>query len=142
MREGGFLKRPFGVSFISYFYIFGACVLLFTSIFYDSGVNPFSVAERFGLANAPEQLVRIVVAIISLIMAFGYLGLKKWGFWFMMIYSLLFGTLSLSLAISHNQQPFIGNAIFSVIIIIYTLYVKNAFFQPPTTAGETGVGAY
>ena len=55
------MKRPLGVSLISYFYIFGALVLLFTLIFYDVNANQFGIAEIFGLPNAPDQLVRVLV---------------------------------------------------------------------------------
>ncbi|MEW9503467.1 hypothetical protein, partial [Jeotgalibacillus marinus] len=111
------------------FYIFGAFVLLFTSIFYDTDANQFGIAERFGLTNAPEQLVRVLVALISLLMVFGYIRLKKWGFWMMIFYSLFFGIISWSLSLSYNQQPFIGNTVWSIIILVYTIHVRNAFFR-------------
>ncbi len=51
------MKRPIGVSLISYFYIFGAMVLLFTAIFYNAEANSISIAERFGLTIVPDRLM-------------------------------------------------------------------------------------
>lgn len=126
------VKRPLGVSLISYFYIFGAFILLFSSFFYDANANQIDIATRFGLPNAPEQLIRVLVALSSLVIAYGYMRLRKWGFWVMIGYSVLFEVISLSLSLSHSQQPFIGNMIWSIIVLLYTIYVNKAFFQNKT----------
>ncbi|PGL68977.1 hypothetical protein [Bacillus sp. AFS055030] len=123
------MKKPIGVSVISYFYIFGAIVLLFTSVFYNANANPIGIVERFGLSNVSEQLLRVIIAFLTLVMIFGYIRLKKWGFWLMISYSILFGSISLYLSLTHSQQPFIGNMIFSFIILLYTIYVKKSFFH-------------
>ncbi|CAH2714602.1 hypothetical protein BACCIP111895_01774 [Neobacillus rhizosphaerae] len=47
----------------------------------------------------------------------------------MVIYSVGFGLVSYILLFSYNQQPFIGNLIWSVIVLIYTLYVRKSFFH-------------
>jgi len=127
--EVNILRRPLGVSLISFFYFFGAIILLFTSVFYDVNADAIGIAERFGVPNAPEQLVRVLVAGLSLVMVYGYRNLKKWGFWLMIIYSILFGMLSLTLATTDNQQPFIGNMIWSIIVFTYSIYVKDAYFK-------------
>ncbi|MEY9973340.1 hypothetical protein ABH966_003724 [Lysinibacillus sp. RC46] len=123
------MKRPLGVSLISYFYIFGAVVLIITAIFFNQDANEFGIADRFGLPNFPEQLFRIILAVVSLIIIYGYLRLKRWGFWLMILYSLGFGLISYILLFSYNQQPFIGNFIWSVIVLIYTFYVRKSFFR-------------
>lgn len=123
------LKRPIGVSLISYFYIFGAMVLLFTAIFYNAEANSISIAERFGLTIVPDRLMRVLVALLSLGMVYGYIRLKKWGYWIMITYSVLFGIISLLLLSNQPYQPFIGNVIFSIIILAYTIYVKKEFFK-------------
>ncbi|WP_017380300.1 hypothetical protein [Paenisporosarcina sp. TG-14] len=122
------MKRPFGVSLISYFYIFGAIVLLFTAVFYNADANSIGIAERFGMPNVSERLMRVIVAIFSLVMVYGYIRLRKWGFWLVVIYSIFFGLISSSLISNQSQQPFVGNMIWSIIILAYTLYVKKAFF--------------
>ena len=123
------MKRPLGVSIIGYFYIFGAVVLLFTAIFYQAEANAFSISDRFGVSILPERMMRILVASFSLLMVYGYMKLKKWGFWLFISYSVLFGLISSVLATNQPQQPFIGNVVFSVVVLIYTIYVKGAFFS-------------
>ncbi|WP_438317077.1 hypothetical protein [Sporosarcina sp. FA9] len=123
------MKRPLGVSLISYFYLFGAVVLLFTAVFYNADADSTGIAERFGLPNVPERLMRVLVALISLLMVYGYIRLKKWGFWLMIIYSVLFGLISSLLVSNQSQQPFIGNLIWSIIVLTYTIYIKRAFFK-------------
>ncbi|WRP07239.1 hypothetical protein U9J35_03470 [Rossellomorea aquimaris] len=123
------MKRPIGVSIISYFYIFGSIVLLFTAIFYQADADTISIAERFGVTVVPERIMRVVVAFLSLLMVYGYMRMKKWGFWLMMMYSVLFGFISFILLTNEPPQPFIGNVVFSVIVLIYTIYVREAFFK-------------
>ncbi|WP_201715629.1 hypothetical protein [Rossellomorea arthrocnemi] len=122
------MKRPIGVSIIGYFYIFGAVVLLFTAIFYQADADAISISERFGLSILPERMMRIVLAFFSLLMVYGYMRLKKWGFWLFISYSVLFGLISSVIATNQPQQPFIGNVVFSIIVLMYTIYVKEAFF--------------
>jgi hypothetical protein len=114
---------------ISYFYIFGAIILLFTSIFYNADANSIGIAERVGMPNVPERLVRVIVALFSLGMIYGYIRLKKWGFWLMVIYSALFGLISSSLITNSSQHIFIGNLIWSIIVLAYTIYVNKSFFN-------------
>ncbi|MEC0275316.1 hypothetical protein [Peribacillus frigoritolerans] len=121
------MKRPLGISLISYFYILGAILLLLTSIFYDPNANQIGIATRFGLSNVPEQLIRVLVALTSLIIVFGYMRLKKWGFWMMLVYTLFILVISFSLSLTHNQQPFTGNMIWSILVISYTIYVNKYF---------------
>ncbi|MGF9978202.1 hypothetical protein [Viridibacillus arvi] len=123
------MERPIGVTLISFFYIFGAVVLLLTSIFYHHEPNGIGIAERFGTPNAPERLVRVLLALATFAMVYGYANLKKWGFWSMTVYSILFGLLSMTLMTAQNIQPFLGNLIWSLIIIVYSICVKAAFFN-------------
>ncbi|MEC1375248.1 hypothetical protein P9D39_13155 [Heyndrickxia oleronia] len=121
------MKRPIGISIISYYYIYGAFILFITSIFYESHINEIGISDRFGLTHVPEQFMRLVVASITLIIIYGYMKLKKWGFWLMIVYSILFGTISLVLTLTYNQQPYIGNMIWSFIVLLYTLYTHKSF---------------
>jgi hypothetical protein len=123
------MKRPLGVSLISYFYIFSAVILIISTIFFSADANEFGIADRFGLPNFPEQVFRIIVAVLALVGIYGYMRLKRWGFWLMVIYSVGFGLVSYILLFSYNQQPFTGNLIWSVMVLIYTLYVRKSFFH-------------
>ncbi|WP_226658999.1 hypothetical protein [Pseudalkalibacillus hwajinpoensis] len=123
------MKRPLGVLLISYFYIFGAIILLFTGVFYNADANSIGIAERFGLPNAPERLIRGTLAAFSLVMVYGYIRLKKWGFWVMVNYSIIFGVISSLLITNQSYQPYVGNLIFSIGVLAYTLYVKDIYFK-------------
>jgi hypothetical protein len=118
------MKRPFGITLIGYFYIFGAIVLLLTlGVKQEIGMN-----IRFGVPYIPETVVRIFIIAVSLIIAYGYLNLKKWGYFSMIIYSILFLIISLNQVSVYNSQPIIGNAIFSIIVLIYTV-IKRKYFH-------------
>jgi hypothetical protein len=129
------MKKPFGVTLISYFYIFGAIVLLFTAFFYDADANQIGIGERFGVPNAPEHLLRFIVALFSLIMIYGYFRLKKWGFWVMSAYSVMFGIISSLQLTDQSPQPYTGNLVFSILVIAYTIYVRKAFFKDEDVPG-------
>jgi len=119
------MKMPIGITFIGYFDIFGAIVLLLTlGVKQEIGFN-----IRFGVPNIPETVVRIFIIAVSFIIAYGYLNLKKWGYFSMIIYSILFLIISLNQVAVYNSQPFIGNAIFSLIVLIYTVIKRNYFYN-------------
>lgn len=122
------MKRPLGVTLISCFYIFGAAALIVTAIFFNVDADEFGIADRFGLPNFPEQLFRVILAINSLVLSYGYMRLKKWGFWLMIMYSFGFGLISYDLLYSQNQQLFIGNLTWSAIVLIYSFFVRKSFF--------------
>ena len=121
------MERPIGVSFISYFYIFGAIILLFTAIFFEPNADELGLAERFGL-DLPEQLFKILLTVFTVIMMYGYMRLKRrWELWMMILYSIGYGFISYVLALSFNQQPFIGNAIWSGIVLFYSFSIRKSF---------------
>lgn len=117
-------KRPLGIIVIGYFYIIGAVMLLMSL----GTQQEIAFNVRFGVAFLPEVFVRMAVAVLSLIMAYGYLRLMKWGYWVMMIYSALFLVISLKQMSLYNTQPFIGNAIFSVFVLLYS-YSQRILFE-------------
>ncbi|CAH2213894.1 hypothetical protein [Tepidibacter aestuarii] len=118
-------KRPLGITLIGYFYIFGAVVIAIT--LFTNAKDQFGIAVRFGVPNFPENIMRVLVSMISLIMAYGYLKLEKWGYWLMLIYTIYFLTVSITLYQQYNQQPFYGNIIWSIIVLIYTLLKRKYF---------------
>jgi hypothetical protein len=118
-------KRPLGITFIGYFYIFGAVVLI--AALFTNAADQFGIAVRFGLPKVSEKIMRVIVATVSLIMAYGYLKLEKWGFWLMTAYTVYFLVVSTILSQQYKQQPFYGNIIWSIIVLIYTLTRINYF---------------
>lgn len=118
-------KRPSGVTLIGYFYVFGSIILIIT--LFTNSIEQYGIAVRFGLPNVPEGIMKILVSIISLIMAYGYLKLEKWGYWFMISYSIYFLLVSITLSQRYNQQLFYGNVIWSIIVLIYTFNKRKYF---------------
>lgn len=118
-------KRPLGITLIGYFYIFGAIVLI--STLFTNATQQFGIAVRFGVPNVPENVMRGLVIILSLLMAYGYLRLEKWGYWFMITYTVYFLVVSIGLSQQYKHQLFYGNVIFSIIVLIYTLSRRRYF---------------
>ena len=105
-------------------------LLLFSAIFYDADTDSIrSIAERFALPNIPEQLMRAIVALFSLVMVYSYIQLKKWGFWTMVAYLVYFGMISSLLVNNQTHLPYIVNMLPSLAMLAYTIYVRKAFFN-------------
>ena len=117
------MKNSIGIKFIGWFQILGALVILFTL---NVQQNP-PINVRFALPFIPELLVKICLGVFAIIIAYGYLKQLKWGYWSMLIYSILFFCISATQATKYSSQPFIGNAIYAAIVTIYTIY-KNKYF--------------
>ena len=118
-------KRPLGITLIGYFYIFGSIILLIT--LFTNPIEQYGIAVRFGLPNVPENIMKVLVSMFSLIMAYGYLKLEKWGYWFMITYTLYFLVVSINLSQQYNEQPFYGNVIWSIMVLVYTFNKRKYF---------------
>lgn len=117
------MKRHIGINIIGYFYIFGAIVLLLT-LGIEQNV-PINI--RVGLEFLPELGVRIFISILFIIMSIGFINLKKWAYWAMVLCSIYMLVISLSLAFNYQNQLFVGNAVFSASILIYTIFNRHHF---------------
>ncbi|WP_026883011.1 hypothetical protein [Clostridium akagii] len=118
-------KRPIGITLIGYFYILGAIALIVT--LFTNATQQFGIAVRFGMPNVPENIMRASVVVVFLLMSYGYLRLQKWGYWFMIIYTVYFLVVSICLSQQYKNQLFYGNAIFSIVVLIYTLSQRKYF---------------
>lgn len=116
-------KNPLGIILIGWYQIFGALIVLFSLNVQQTPA--FNV--RFAVPFIPELLMKISVIVFALIISYGYLRQTKWGYWSMLIYSVLFCCLSLFQINKYGSQPFIGNAIYAAIVAIYTL-IHNKYF--------------
>ncbi len=117
------MKRPIGISFIGYFYIIGDVLILLT-IGMEQPIN-FNV--RFGIPAFPEHVFKIMLSAYSFILAYSYLKMYRWGYWNMALYSSIFFLISLNLTYHYEMQPFIGNAIFSIMVLSYTIKKRSCF---------------
>ncbi|MBU7320504.1 hypothetical protein [Paenibacillus oleatilyticus] len=123
-------SRPLGIVLIGSFYIFGSIVLLLSLFVYELPFEKYGIAARFALPEVPEHLARFLVGASSLVMAYGYLKLKRWGYWFMVVYSIYFLSVSGYLFVLYKDQPFLGNIIWLVIVIAYS-YTRRSRFRSP-----------
>lgn len=118
-------KIPIGVKFIGWFQILGALVILFT---FNVQQNP-PMNVRFAVPFISESVIKICVSIFAIIIAYGYLKQLKWGYWSMLIYSIVFCWISMTQIISYDSQPFVGNATYAAIVTIYTLFNRKHFLK-------------
>lgn len=120
-------ERPWGIVLIGYLYLLSAVMVLLSVMMgteWDIGM-----AMRFGVPGVPENIARIAVAVVSLIIVTGYLRLEKWGYWVMIGYSLVYLAISANLLITtEHTQPFLGNATWAAFTLAYT-YAKRAHFS-------------
>ncbi|MGX9133944.1 hypothetical protein ACWV26_06135 [Rummeliibacillus sp. JY-2-4R] len=123
------MKKPLGVTIISCLYIFAIAALIFITFFYHQINLNLGLGDRLGIPDFPEELLRVLLAIVTLIIIYGYMNLKAWGFWMMILYSISFGIISYLILLSYNKQLFMGNFIWSAIVFLYTIMVHKSFFH-------------
>ena len=104
--------------------------MIVTAIFFYPDVNDIGLANKFGLPSFSEQPFRIIVVIVSLFIMYwyGYMRLKRWGFWFISIYSFGFGLVSYYVLLAYSDQPFVGNLIWSIIVVTY-FFIMNRVYK-------------
>lgn len=116
-------KRPYIITVIGDLYIFGA-FLLILSIFPflgQSGIVVYSLAYFLKVPILLKNLLIIINAIILLIISYGYLKLKLWGYWSMICFY-IFSLAGWIISYQQNKQQFFTQNIIMIIIgIIFTL---------------------
>lgn len=107
-----------GILFIGIYQIISAVVLLLT-------LNVPQTPEfrmRFGVGFLPELVVRIIVGVVSIIVAYGYLKKFKWGALGMIVQSGYFLSVCVINTITISTfKPTIGVIIYNGIIVAYTI---------------------
>ncbi len=119
---------PFGILLIAIFYAFGAAVLLFFFI-----TNPAQVASaialRHGLPPSTGNWILPVIAGMALLIAWGLWSLSRWGYVLTIMYLLYFGTVNGFLNAGQSSWTYLGNVIWSFLVIFYLILVRKRFFQ-------------
>ncbi len=118
-------KRTAFISFISYFYFFGAAVLLLSLATGTVQDVPFGL--RLGIPGVPDAVVIPMLAAIIVFVTYHYYRLSFWGYRLMLVYQGLFGITSLLLALQYDAQPFIGNAVWAALVAAYTYNQRRLF---------------
>lgn len=127
-RQGKF----FGISFIGWFYIFGAAILLAAS-FTGSGTAMNKIAAVHGFPALAGRPMMVIVALLGLTIAYGLLRYTRWGYWLTISYLLYL--LIVVPVLSHGQISAFGNVVWPLVALIYLGNKRRAYFV--LVAGDT-----
>jgi peptidoglycan/LPS O-acetylase OafA/YrhL len=113
-------KRPLIITFIGYTYVLGALVSIL-SLFPK-------FLERFGVyvVQLPIPSESIMIPIILLI-SYGYLRLKRWGYWLMVIYNIFFLVVCIIIYQQSEQLFPFQKAMVTFIALVFILSTKKYF---------------
>ena len=118
-------KRPYIVTFIGDIFLLSAILSLIIVIFPD-----FIAKLGFHMMPIPIFSVRIMSILlptIALIASCGYLRLKKWGYWLIVIYCVFFLVVNIIWCLISKQLYLSLNFIFILIELIFIIPTKNYF---------------
>jgi len=124
-------KTPLGVILITLFYMFGGIVLLIT-LFTNPAETSRGLSASYGLSPAADTWILPSVAVSAFLFSFGLFTRSRWGYFLSIAYFFYFGGVSLWLISYNAQQPFIGNFIWSFILLIYLLWKRKYFLGSRT----------
>ena len=116
------MKKSKIITFIGGFYIFGGIIALLSLIFNGSQLNTV-----FNLPDVPDYIVKLLLRIIYI--PIGYLYIKRVNFssWIILGLAVLTFCISADLTVKLNTQPYIGNLLYSLFVIIATIVKRNEF---------------
>ena len=103
---------------ISLWYMFGAVVLLISLFTMPVGLGR-TIADAHGLPAAVDGFIVPVVIGIALLISFGLFTRARWGYVLTIAYLLFLGIESLLLMRQGIQEPYLGNAIWSFLVLLY-----------------------
>ncbi len=116
------MKESKVITFIGGFYIFGGIITLLSLIFNGSQLNIV-----FDLPNIPDYIVKLLVGVIYIPLGYLYSKRIKTSNWIIFVLAIIFFCVSADLAVQFNTQPFIGNLIYSLFVILAT-YIRRKEF--------------
>ena len=118
------MKKSKIITFIGGFYIFGGIIALLSLIFNGSQLNTV-----FNLPDGPDYIVKLLLGIIYI--PIGYLYIKRVNFssWIILGLAVLTFCISADLTVKLNTQPYIGNLLYSLFVIIATIVKRNEFIN-------------
>ena len=81
----------------------------------------------FDLPDSSNHIVKLLIGIIYV--PLGYLFLKRIRFsnWIVLVLAILTFCISAELATKFNAQPYVGNTIYALFVIIVTIFRRNEF---------------
>lgn len=81
----------------------------------------------FDLPNIPDYIVKLLVGVIYIPLGYLYSKRIKTSNWIIFVLAIIFFCVSADLAVQFNTQPFIGNLIYSLFVILAT-YIRRKEF--------------
>lgn len=117
-----FMKKSKVITFIGGFYMFGGIISFLSLLFGGSPLNTV-----FALPDIPDYIVKFLLVIIYI--PAGYLFLKRIKFsnWMILVLAVLTFCISAELTTTFNAQPYIGNMLYSLFVIIATITRRKEF---------------
>jgi hypothetical protein len=138
-KQISFKQIPIGVGIIAAFYIFGAFMLLASIYFNPLGISQ-AIDRAHGLSTGIGIEILVIVSGLALVLAYGLIRVSRWGYLltiayslYLLVVSLVMGGLSFLWTGSPAQQVFFGSLLWSMIVVVYLLFVRRRFF-PKTIA--------
>ena len=122
---------PLGVVLITVFYLYGA-IVLFLTLFTNPVEAGRGLSASYGLSPAAGAWILPVVAVSAFLISFGLFTRSRWGYFLSITYFLYFGGVSLWLVLQSAQQPYIGNFIWSVMVLLYLAWKRKYFLGAQT----------
>lgn len=115
-------KKSRVITFIGGFYIFGG-IISFLSLLLDG--SPLNTV--FALPDISDYIIKFLLAVIYI--PAGYLFLKRVKFsnWLILALAILTFCISAELTTTFNAQPYIGNMLYSLFVIIAMITRKKEF---------------
>lgn len=126
--------RPKEMTLIGSLYIFEAVIVLLALVV--GGEEGLYIGVREIISNIPANILIPIVTILKLIIAYGYLKLKKWGYWLMLLYSLVVILMNSYLMLQFGLQLYIWETMFSIYVLRYTYQQRNIFTNIQSEAKE------
>lgn len=112
------------VTFIGGFYIFGGIIVLLSLIFGGSPLNTV-----FDLSNTSDDIVKLFIALIYIPLGFLYINRVSFSKWLVLLLAIIFFCISADLTSKYGEQPYIGNMVYSLFVIVITIWKRNEFVK-------------
>ncbi|MBN2554646.1 MAG: hypothetical protein JXA97_01800 [Anaerolineales bacterium] len=119
-------NTPTGIRLIALFYLIGAAALLL-SMFFNYSEMARQMAVMHGLP-AEWKLALPVAAVLGLAIAYGLYSRSRWGYVLTIVYLLYLGITSYPLSVPDGNQPFLGNFLWSLFVVLYLGWKWRTFF--------------
>lgn len=134
MKRKNLKNIPIGVLFIASFYVFGAFMGVI-GVFTNPSAVRKTIAMAHGLLPIVDVEIVLMIAVLTLVLAYGLIRLSRWGFILTVSYSiyiclvnLIRGCLDFTWTAQPEKQISFGNFLFSTLVIIYLLIERKHFF--------------